>query len=86
MNYVLYRKKKNKVRLIYAYDRETGEIVSFVCGKRDLKTVESRRTDVFPSGLLEKQPASGISHTLFSYGSEAVQQLIFSKLRGFIEK
>jgi IS1 family transposase len=31
-------KKKNKVWLIYAYDRESGEIVSFVWGKRDLKT------------------------------------------------
>ncbi|MDR2086630.1 MAG: IS1 family transposase, partial [Dysgonamonadaceae bacterium] len=30
--------KKNKVCLIYAYDRECGEIVSFVWGKRDLKT------------------------------------------------
>jgi hypothetical protein len=26
-------KKKNKVWLIYAYDKETGEIVSFVLGK-----------------------------------------------------
>jgi IS1 family transposase/transposase-like protein len=30
--------KKNKVWLIYAYHRETGEIVAFAWGKRDLKT------------------------------------------------
>jgi IS1 family transposase len=32
-------KKQNRVWLIYAYHRDTGEIVSFVWGKRDLKTV-----------------------------------------------
>ena len=30
--------KSNKVWLIYAYDRASGEIVSFVWGRRDLKT------------------------------------------------
>lgn len=30
--------KKNKVWLIYAYCKTTGEIVAFVWGKRDLKT------------------------------------------------
>jgi IS1 family transposase len=30
--------KSTKVWLIYAYDRESGEIVSFVWGNRDLKT------------------------------------------------
>jgi IS1 family transposase len=32
------KEKKNKVWLIYAYHRETGEIVAYVWGKRDLKT------------------------------------------------
>jgi IS1 family transposase len=31
-------RKTNKVWLIYAYHRESGEIVSYVWGKRDLKT------------------------------------------------
>jgi hypothetical protein len=36
-------KKKNKVWLIYAYHRESGEIVAFVWGKRDLKTAQKLR-------------------------------------------
>jgi len=35
--------KKNKVWLIYAYHRETGEIVAYVWGKRDLKTAKKLR-------------------------------------------
>jgi hypothetical protein len=31
-------KKSRKVWLIYAYHRATGEIVAFVCGKREKKT------------------------------------------------
>ena len=31
-------RKKNKIWLIYAYCRETGEIIAFVWGKRDKKT------------------------------------------------
>jgi hypothetical protein len=31
-------KKSNKVWLIYAYHRDSGEIVAFVWGRRDLKT------------------------------------------------
>jgi IS1 family transposase/transposase-like protein len=33
-------KKKNKVWLIYAYHRESGEIVAYVWGKRDIKTAK----------------------------------------------
>jgi IS1 family transposase len=36
-------KKKHKVWLIYAYHRESGEIVAFVWGKRDLKTAQKLR-------------------------------------------
>ena len=35
--------KKNKIWLIYAYHRETGEIVAYVWGKRDLKTASKLR-------------------------------------------
>jgi IS1 family transposase/transposase-like protein len=45
--------KKNKVWLIYACDRKSGEIVSFVWGKRDLKTARKLR---------KKFPASGVSY------------------------
>jgi hypothetical protein len=33
-------KKKNKVWLIYAYHRESGEIAAYVWGKRGIKTAE----------------------------------------------
>jgi IS1 family transposase len=36
-------KKKNKVWLIYAYHRESEEIVAYVWGKRDLKTAKKLR-------------------------------------------
>jgi IS1 family transposase len=35
--------KRNKVWLIYAYHRESGEAASFVRGRRDLKTAEKLR-------------------------------------------
>jgi len=35
--------KKNKVWLIYAYHRETGEIVAYVWGKRNTKTAKELR-------------------------------------------
>jgi IS1 family transposase/transposase-like protein len=35
--------KKNKLWLIYAYHRETGEIVAYVWGKRNLKTAKELR-------------------------------------------
>ena len=37
-------KKKNKIWLIYAYHRETGEIVGYVWGKRNSKTAKELRT------------------------------------------
>ncbi|WP_201613359.1 IS1 family transposase, partial [Psychrobacter immobilis] len=37
------RCKKQKVWLIYAYDRDTGEIVAHVWGKRDLATARKLR-------------------------------------------
>jgi IS1 family transposase len=43
--------KKNKVWLIYAYDRESGEIVSFVWGKRDLKTARKLRKRLLASRI-----------------------------------
>jgi IS1 family transposase/transposase-like protein len=36
-------RKSNKIWLIYAYERESGEIVTYVWGKRDLKTAKKLR-------------------------------------------
>ena len=43
--------KKNKLWLIYAYHRETGEIVAYVWGNRDLATVQQLKTKLKPSGI-----------------------------------
>ena len=36
-------RKTNKIWLIYAYERESGEIVAYVWGKRDLRTAKKLR-------------------------------------------
>jgi hypothetical protein len=46
-------KKKNKVWLIYAYHRESGEIMAYVWGKRDIQTAQKLR---------ERLPWLGISY------------------------
>ena len=43
--------KKNKVWLIYAYHRETGEIVSYVWGKRNRKTANKLRDKLKLMGI-----------------------------------
>jgi IS1 family transposase len=43
--------KKNKVWLIYAYHRASGEIVSFVWGKRNSKTAKKLREKLSKSGV-----------------------------------
>jgi IS1 family transposase len=44
-------KKSNKVWLIYAYDRASGEIVAYIWGKRDLKTARLLRKKLSKSGV-----------------------------------
>jgi IS1 family transposase/transposase-like protein len=44
-------KKANKVWLIYAYDRESGEIAAHVWGKRDLKTAKKLRKRLLRLGI-----------------------------------
>jgi IS1 family transposase len=44
-------KKKNKVWLIYAYHRGSGEIAAFVWGKRDLKTAKKLRKRIQGLGI-----------------------------------
>jgi IS1 family transposase len=43
--------KKNKVWLIYAYHRATGEIVAYAWGKRNLKTARELRKRIFDLGI-----------------------------------
>lgn len=44
-------KKSNRQWLIYAYHRDTGEIVAYVWGKRDLKTVKRLRAKLQTLGV-----------------------------------
>jgi IS1 family transposase len=44
-------KKSNRVWLIYAYRRETGEIVAFVWGKRNLKTSLALKQKLIDLGI-----------------------------------
>jgi IS1 family transposase/transposase-like protein len=44
-------KKKNKLWLIYAYHRSSGEIVAFIWGKRDLKTALKLKKKLLDFGV-----------------------------------
>ena len=44
-------KKANKVWLLYAYHRSTGEIVAYVWGKRNKKTAKKLRTKLLSLGV-----------------------------------
>jgi IS1 family transposase len=50
-------KKKDKVWLIYAYHRESGEIVAYVWGKRDIKTAQKLRRRIKRLGISYEQIA-----------------------------
>ena len=43
--------KKNKVWLIYAYDRHTGEIAAYVWGKRNLTTAKQLKAQLTNLGI-----------------------------------
>ena len=43
--------KRNKIRLVYAYHRQTGEIVARVWGKRNLKTAQALRDKITELGI-----------------------------------
>jgi IS1 family transposase len=51
-------KKDNKVWLICAYHRETGEIVAFVWGKRDLKTAKRLKKKLSDFGVNYRRVAT----------------------------
>jgi IS1 family transposase len=44
-------KKSSKVWLIYAYHRDSGEIVAFVRGKRELKTAKELKQKLSDCGV-----------------------------------
>ncbi|GHT22504.1 hypothetical protein FACS189430_04390 [Bacteroidia bacterium] len=48
--------KKNKVWLIYAYHRSTGEIVSYVWGKRNYNTSKKLRDKLKSQGITAVHP------------------------------
>jgi IS1 family transposase len=50
--------KKNKQWLIYAYHRESGEIVAYVWGKRDLATVQRLKARLKKLGVQYARIAS----------------------------
>ena len=52
------QKKENKQWIIYAYDRETGEIVAWVKGKRDAKTARKLRKKLRELGVTYNTIAS----------------------------
>ena len=49
--------KTNKIWLLYAYHRESGEIVAYVWGKRDLKTAKKLRNRLKRLGITYDQVA-----------------------------
>src|SRR5215469_8251477 len=51
-------RKTNKIWLIYAYHRESGEIVAYVWGKRDLKTATKLRKRLQRLGITYNRIAS----------------------------
>jgi IS1 family transposase len=44
-------KKQNKAWLVYAYHRESGAIVAYVWGNRDIKTAQKLRKRIQPLGI-----------------------------------
>ena len=44
-------KKKRKLWLVYAYHRETGEIVAWIWGRRNFKTAEKLRQKITALGV-----------------------------------
>jgi IS1 family transposase len=63
--------KRNKLWLIYAYHRETGEIVSYVWGKRDLKTAEElRRRLQHPGVSYDRIACDEWNSFLVAFGTE----------------
>ena len=52
------KEKKNKVWLIYAYLRPTGEIVAYVLGKGNLKTAKKLRKKLLELGVTYTQICS----------------------------
>jgi IS1 family transposase len=68
-------KKKNKAWLIYAYHRESGEIVAFVWGKRDIKTAEKLRKRIKRLGIhYDLIATDGWDSFLATFGKD--QQLV----------
>jgi IS1 family transposase len=77
-------KKSNKVWLIYAYHRESGEIIAYVWGKRDLKTAQKLRKRIIRMGITYDKIATD-SWDSFITAFAADNQLIGKKYTMGIE-
>jgi len=66
-------RKSNKVWLIYAYHRESGEIVSYVWGKRNIKTAEKLRKRLKRLGISYNRIANDGWDSFVSAFKEDVQ-------------
>jgi IS1 family transposase len=63
--------KKHKVWLIYAYHRESGEIVAYVWGKRDVKTAQALRKQIQRLGIsYERIATDGWDSFLAVFGED----------------
>ena len=69
--------KNNKQWLIYAYHRETGEIVAYVWGKRDLATVQRLKTKLKQLGIHYTRIASDHWDSFITAFKTASKVLVF---------
>ena len=72
--------KQNKQWLIYAYHRETGEIVAYVWGKRDLATVQRLKAKLKTLGVQYTRIASDLWDsfvTAFKNYKQAIGKFFF---------
>jgi transposase-like protein/IS1 family transposase len=79
--------KKNKLWLIYAYDRASGEIVAFAWGKRDLKTANKQRKRIKRLGITYGRIATDDGQsfiTTFLQDTHDVARSLRLVLRGII--
>jgi IS1 family transposase/transposase-like protein len=68
-------RKTNKVWLIYAYHRESGEIVAYVWGNRDIKTAKKLRVRLWRLGIRYDRVALDLwdsFHTAFKEDEQLV--------------
>ena len=71
--------KKNRQWLIYAYHRESGEIVAFVWGKRNLKTANMLRAKLLTLGVTFVQTIGTMKNYCYLHNTKVVLHCLISK-------